>query len=175
MDWFEVMRRFESGDHEAFAQLCALIHGHLRRMRSRRQLNQEDDIAQDALICLMRAWRAGRIREVRSFPGFVWRLTARRLSDTCARHARPGTPDSVGNSEHLIDVRAASLAGDRWDHVLDLTRMLEKLGETERLALHAIYVDGLTYVEASEWLGLPLGTFKRKLGDGLRKIRQEFN
>jgi RNA polymerase sigma-70 factor (ECF subfamily) len=175
MDWFEVMRRFESGDRAAFVQLCGLIRDKLARMRRHNQLLHAEDVVQDCLICLLKAWRRGCIREERCFEGFVWRLAERRLADAWNRQVRPGTPDCVGEPELVADMDEALAAESRRESALDLTRALERLGDADRRVLRAIYLEGQTYSEAAARLNLPLGTFKRRLGDGLRRLRADFN
>ena len=78
-------------------------------MRRRSQLPYAEDVVQDCLICLLRAWRRGCIREERCFEGFVWRLAERRLADAWNRLVRPGAPDGVGNPE-LAAAQATSAA-----------------------------------------------------------------
>ena len=172
MSWFEVMRRFENGDATACAQLSTLVRDKLSRMRRRGRFDYVDDVAQETLICLLRAWRRGCIREERCFEGFVWKLAERRLTDAWNRQARPGAPDCLGDPELALDLEAALGEGGRQEDVLDLTRALERLDQAQQRALRAIYLEGQTYLEAAQILGLPLGTFKRKLGSGLKRVRE---
>ena len=171
MNWFEVMRRFESGDATACDQLSTLVREKLSRMRRRGRLDNTDDVEQETLICLLRAWRRGCIREERCFEGFVWKLAERRLADAWNRQRRPGAPDCLGDPELALDREAALAEGARREDVLDLTRALERLDHAQQRALRAIYLEGQTYLEAAQILGLPLGTFKRRLGDGLKRVR----
>ncbi len=172
MNWFEVMRRFENGDAAACDQLSALVRDKLTRMRRRSRLDNADDVEQETLICLLRAWRRGCIREERCFEGFVWKLAQRRLVDAWNRQARPGAPDCLGDPELALDPDAALGEGARREDVLDLARALERLDQAQQRALRAIYLEGQTYLEAAQILGLPLGTFKRKLGTGLKRVRE---
>ncbi len=169
MNWFDVMERLENGDSKAFDQLRKLIRNKLFRMR-RRSLDNVEDVVQDTVISILNAWRRGCIRDVHCFEGFVWRLAERRLTDAWNRQTRPGAPDCVGDPELAIGANAIT-AKDPREYALDLTRALEQLADANRRAVGAIYLEGRTYLEASAHLGLPLGTFKRKLGDGLKKIR----
>ena len=171
MDWFDVMRRFENGDATAFEQLSTLVREKLSRMRRRSGSDNTEDVGQDTLLCLLRAWRRGCIREERCFEGFVWKLAQRRLVDAWNRQSRPGAPDVVGDPEHALDHENVLDEGERREDVLDLARALDRLEGAQQRALRAIYLEGQTYQEAAEILGLPLGTFKRKLGNGLKSVR----
>ena len=173
MDWFDVMRRFENEDPLAFEQLRTLICAKLVRMGNRRQHDHAEDIVQETMISLLRAWRGGRIREESCFPGFVWKLTERRMVDMWHRHARPGSADCLGDPEQSLTPRALARGQARLSSQLDLRRAFDRLKPAERRALAAVYLEGRTYQETAEWLGLPLGTFKRKLGDSLHRMRAE--
>ena len=39
----------------------------------------------------------------------------------------------------------------------------------------AVYVEGRTYEEAAQATGIPLGSFKRYLRDGLAQLREELS
>jgi RNA polymerase sigma factor (sigma-70 family) len=172
MNWFEVMHRFENEDPKAYHELSTLIHQKLALMRPR-CFERTDDIVQDTLICLLRAWRRGAILDENGFEGFVWTLAKRRSADAWHRHIRPGAPDCMGDPELAADPEAALVAEERRECAFDLTRALERIDGAHRRALEAVYVRGQTYMEAAAGLGLPLGTFKRRLGDGLRRMRAE--
>jgi RNA polymerase sigma-70 factor, ECF subfamily len=173
MSWFDVMRRLENEDRRALDELCALIRHKLSRMRGRNPLLHAEDIVQDTLICLLRAWRRGSIREERCFEGFVSTLAARRLADAWHRHARPGAPDCVGDPEQAADEAEGLSEEARRGIALEVTRALDRLDAAQQQALVAVYLEGQTYLEASQRFRLPLGSFKRKLGDGMRRMRAE--
>ena len=52
-----------------------------------------------------------------------------------------------------------------------LRAALDGLDERERQVIGARYVLGQTYEEAARTLGLPLGTYKRSLRNGLAALR----
>jgi RNA polymerase sigma-70 factor (ECF subfamily) len=57
--------------------------------------------------------------------------------------------------------------------LLDLQRALDDLPEMERQVVGAIYLQGHSYEEATERLGIPLGTLKRRQTEGLRVLRKK--
>jgi RNA polymerase sigma-70 factor, ECF subfamily len=173
MDWFDVMRRLEDEDRLAFDELCKLVRNQIMRMRGRTPIELADDVAQEILISVLRAWRAGRIREEHCFPGFVRTLAERRLADAWNRHVRPGAADSMGDPEQSLGSCVAISRREHRECAIDVTRALRRLDHSDRLVLSAIYLEGRTYAETAACMGLPLGTFKRKLGDSLRRMRAE--
>ena len=55
----------------------------------------------------------------------------------------------------------------------DLRRALARIPDKKRDVVMAVYVGGLTYEEAAQATGIPLGTLKRYLRDGLAQLRIE--
>jgi RNA polymerase sigma factor (sigma-70 family) len=54
----------------------------------------------------------------------------------------------------------------------ELEGALEQLEPARRQAILAVYAEGMTYEEAAEATGLPLGTLKRHLREGLGTLRR---
>ena len=55
----------------------------------------------------------------------------------------------------------------------DLRRALARIPDKKREAVLSVYVGGMTYDEAARVTGIPLGTLKRYLRDGLAQLRDE--
>jgi DNA-directed RNA polymerase specialized sigma24 family protein len=55
----------------------------------------------------------------------------------------------------------------------DLRRALGRVPDKRRLAVIAVCVEGRTYEEGAQVTGIPLGSFKRYLRDGLAQLREE--
>jgi RNA polymerase sigma-70 factor (ECF subfamily) len=76
---------------------------------------------------------------------------------------------------------AAPLPGDgalrtpaKQDLVTDVRRALERLPERKRRVLFAVYGEGLSYEQAAEETGIPLGSVKRYLREGMQALRRDF-
>lgn len=176
-DWFEVLERLQTGDRLAVVELTSLITGHLRRSRAYELRDSWSDVAQEVLIKLIRAARAGQIDQRDSFVAFVGTTTRRCMIDWIRKNARYVVPagtdgdGAVGDDEVLR--RVGAVAVDHPDQRVDLEAALEKVSDAQRQVLLAIYVSGQSYQEASEALQMPLGTLKRHQTQGLKAIREK--
>ena len=61
---------------------------------------------------------------------------------------------------------------DRTEERMDVTRVLDSLGEPQRQIIQLAYYDGLTHEEIARRLGEPLGTVKSRLSNTLRSLRR---
>jgi len=124
-----------------------------------RALNQDeaaaDDACQDAWIDALRG--LPKLRDPSSFRAWLFRVARRRLVDgqrSGAREARKRS--SLGHAalpvESAVDFEQ-----------LDLERGLAQLQPNEREVLLLVHARGLTYAEAAEVLGVPLGTIRSRL------------
>jgi RNA polymerase sigma-70 factor, ECF subfamily len=170
-DWFEVMERMDAGGEiSALVEIERLIRNQLLRRRGAWSFVSHEDLVQDVLIDLVRAWRSHRIREPERFPGFVRTLANRRLVDALGRERRVWALSSSQGSG--LDLETFAPSGmEVSDLALDARRAIGKLDFPSRCALEAVYRDGWTYEEAARRLGLPLGTFKRRIARALRVLR----
>jgi RNA polymerase sigma factor (sigma-70 family) len=82
----------------------------------------------------------------------------------------------VRESEDPDDTLAAQLStapsqGDRLD-LQDLQTALGQLPEEQRAALRLVVIDGLTYEEAAELMGCPLGTVKSRINRSRQRLAE---
>ena len=120
------------------------------------------------------ALREGRIQDRRAVVGYL-RSTARfKFVDRLKRHLRC-SEDQTLPWEDVIGRDEASLATNPEDLELrrDLVQALEVLDEKRRVAVVGVHVQGKTYTQVSEESGIPLGSLKRYLRDGLAQLREE--
>jgi RNA polymerase sigma-70 factor (ECF subfamily) len=55
----------------------------------------------------------------------------------------------------------------------DVRGALERLSENRRVAVLGVYLEGKTYNAVAEETGIPLGSLKRYLREGIAQLREE--
>ncbi|CAN5271127.1 RNA polymerase sigma factor [soil metagenome] len=132
-----------------------------------------DDLVQETL---MRAWRA-----MDRFDGRhprAWLLTI--LRNTNMNMHRRQRPDCVDDVASYIDAKPAFAIDppSTEDQVMaaflpeDLERAVQSLEEKFRTVLLLIDVDQLTYAEAADALGVPVGTVMSRLSRARDRVRR---
>lgn len=169
----ELLSRSARGQEDAFAELYDLtvsrIHGVVWRV-----VRSSDHAAEVTQEVFVEVWRqAARYSPERGSP-LAWMVTM--------AHRRAVDRVRSVTSETARDERYAATAVDRAvDHVwsgveqrLDAERVrkgLASLTEIQREALTLAYFGGYTQSQVSHLLGLPLGTVKTRIRDGLIGLR----
>jgi RNA polymerase sigma-70 factor (ECF subfamily) len=119
------------------------------------------------------ALRDGKIRERAAVVGYL-RSTARfKFVDRLKSHLRCGDGASLPWEEV---VEGPLEPGDGREEVglsHDLRDALERLPEKPRQVVAAVHIEGKTYDEAARDTGIPLGSLKRYLREGLAQLRGE--
>ena len=175
-DWLAVLEQLEKGDALAFARVTDVVYGHLARLRAFEHREAWGDLVQDVVIALLRAHRKKQLREARSFISYVGTVTRNKLLDWLQRQGRPGSATYEGDAgleaESRTDLKR-SVSEQNTDTLIDLDRALLSLPDKERQVMEKIYLEGFSYKEAAEILGMPLGTLNRLQNQGLKKLREE--
>jgi RNA polymerase sigma-70 factor (ECF subfamily) len=161
------------GDEAAFARLydevSARVYGLVLRVV--RDPAQSEEVAQEALLDVWRT--SARFDPDRGSP-VSWILTiAHRKAVDRVRSAQASTDreDTYGsrNQERAFDQTAEAV-----ERSLDAQRVraaLDTLTETQRGAVELAYLGGYTHTEVAALLGVPLGTAKTRIRDGLIRLR----
>ncbi len=133
-----------------------------------------DDLLQEVIIASALALREGRIRDRRAVVGYL-RTTARfKFIDRLRVHLRVKEDqtlpweDVVGSDELST---ASTMAPEGLSQ--DVRNAVERLSEKRRVAVLGVYLEGKTYNVVSEESGIPLGSLKRYLREGIAQLRQE--
>lgn len=168
----DALGRAGAGDHAAFAevyrQLAPLVYGIVLKIV--RDAAMSEEVTQEVFVEL---WRlAPRYDRDRGTPR-TWAATVahRRAVD------RVRSEQSHRNREEAESRRADREQRDVVDDVvagLDRTRVmtaLDQLSDAQREAVTMAYFGGHTYREVAELLGVPEGTIKTRIRDGLVKLR----
>jgi RNA polymerase sigma-70 factor (ECF subfamily) len=163
-DWGAVLKRVLEGDHLALAQVARLVNGFLAHWHAYDFRDEWDDLVQEVVAAGALALRDGRLREPRAAVGFL-RSTARfKYVDRLRLQLR--LPEGETREWQLARAPSQDTLA-----ALDVHRALGRVPEKTRRALLAVYVAGHTYEEAAQTTGIPLGTLKRCLRDGLAELR----
>ena len=174
-DWAAVLERLLAGDRLALAQATRLVNGFLVRWNAYDFRDEWEDLVQEVILAAALALREGRLRDPQAAVGFL-RSTARfkyldrlRIQLGLRRGERLPWEEIVASRERPPGEPLAAEARE------DLRRALAKIPDKKREAVIAVYAGGLTYEEAARATGIPLGTLKRYLRDGLAQLREELS
>jgi RNA polymerase sigma-70 factor (ECF subfamily) len=169
-DWPRVMDSLARGEAAAFLAVSRLITSFLRQWRAYDFRDEWDDLIQEVVLAAVEATRARRLRKPGAIVAYLRTATRYKFVD-CLRRRR-GEPLEREGEERPADLRwppgSRSDPGsfEIWDHV-------DKLPEKQRESVVSVYVMGNTYNEAAAATGIPLGSLKRHLRDGLSALRAE--
>jgi RNA polymerase sigma factor (sigma-70 family) len=173
-DWAAALERLLRGDRLALAQLSRLVNALLARWNAYDFRDEWDDLIQEVLVAAATALRAGRIRERAAVIGFLTATARFKLADRLRVRLRvpEGEPLSW---EELLEDEAPTADETPPELRRDLREALARLPEKERSAVAAVHVEGRTYEDAAAATGIPLGSLKRHLRDGLARLRAELD
>jgi RNA polymerase sigma-70 factor (ECF subfamily) len=169
MDWMAVVERLVAGDEQAFLTVARLVNGFLTHWRAYDFRDEWDDLIQEVVMATIAAARAGRLRDALAVPGYVRAVTRNKLADHLRARLRLGV-DAVLPWDERIGAGALDVGGGSPELQADLAAALGELPEKKRSAVCAVYLEGKTYEQASRDVGIPLGTLKRYLRDGLAQL-----
>jgi RNA polymerase sigma-70 factor (ECF subfamily) len=169
-DWSGTLARLEAGDRAAFLRFQRLITGYLLELRAFDFEDEWDDLRQEVLAAVVANARAGRLRDPQAFTGYVRIITRNKFFDRLKRRLRAEGEVLAWEEE---TARASPGASPELGPEVrrDLREALATLPEEERRLVTGVYVEGLSYQEMSERSGVPLGTLKRRLREGLAALR----
>lgn len=163
------------GDQQSFAELYdatgARVHGMVLRVL--RDRAQAEEVTQEVFL---QVWRSAASFDPGRGSALSWLLTLahRRAVDRVRSAAAQSRRDHDYESQQTQTPfdSTAELAEGRWE-AARVRSALGELTQTQRSAVELAFYDGLTHQEVSERLGVPLGTAKTRIRDGLRRMRDE--
>lgn len=168
-----LLTRSSRGDEAAFAELYDLtgskVFGLARRVV--RDPAQAEEVAQEAYLEI---WRQSARFDAARGSALAWMLTIvhRRAVDRVrsaeSAHERDRRYAAVGDGPEYDVVDEAVTAKLEQARV---RRALETLTDVQREAVTLAYYGGYTHREVSDLLGVPLGTVKTRMRDGLIRLR----
>ena len=175
-DWGATLEALLEGDSLALARLTRLINGFLGRWNAYDFRSDWDDLVQEVVVAGALALRDGKIRDRRAVVGYL-RTTARfKFIDRLKAQTRTRENETLP-WEDVLAVDEARVAEDPSEAEMsrDLAQALARLPENQRLAVTGVHVQGRTYDQVAEDTGIPLGSLKRYLREGLSALREDLS
>lgn len=169
-DWAQVLEGLVAGDRLAVLALNRLVTNVLTHLRAYDLREEWDDLRQEVLLSVLAGARARRLREPAAFVAYVRAVTRNKVVDRLKRGIRHHEGDTLPWDDVADRVTAEDPAGARPD-AAEVWAAVEDLPEAQRVAIEGVYRLGKRYQEVADETGVPLGTLKRRLSEGLRALR----
>jgi RNA polymerase sigma-70 factor (ECF subfamily) len=164
-----------AGDQQAFASVydatAPRVFGLVLRVV--RDRAQAEEVTQEVFL---QVWRSAGSFDAARGSALAWILTLAhrravdRVRSAVARTAREDVYESrqvSGPYDSTAEVVEERMEARR------VRSALERLSETQRAAIELAFFEGLTHPEVSDRLGVPLGTAKTRIRDGLHRLRNQ--
>ena len=169
----ELLQRAGRGDQEAFAGLydavASRLHGLVLRVV--RDPAQAEEVTQEAMVEIWR--QSARFDPALGSP-LSWLMTIahRRAVDRVRSAEATSRRDTSYHQQNQVTEHDST--AEEATQNLEARRVrqaLSSLTDTQRGALELAYFGGYTHNEVSTMLGIPLGTAKTRIRDGLIRLR----
>jgi RNA polymerase sigma-70 factor, ECF subfamily len=171
----ELLARVAGGDQDAFAELYDQTASRVLGLVQRLLVDhaQSEEVTQEVFLEI---WQTAPRYAADRGSALTWILTMahRRAVDRVrASEASRQRDLRIGVRDHVVGHdEVAEQAEIRLENVR-VERALSRLSEAQREAVTLAYYGGLTQREVSDRLGVPLGTVKTRLRDGMIRLRDE--
>ncbi|WP_147918093.1 RNA polymerase sigma factor [Ruania zhangjianzhongii] len=134
-----------------------------------------EDVSQEVFL---RAWGAAASYDIRRASVLTWLLTITRNAAIDAVRARRQVPTDGALLEQLLSETSAATADPEQTAVHQVEteraiRHLHQLSPQQARAVVLAVLGGCTAAEVGQREGIPLGTAKTRIRDGLRRLRQD--
>lgn len=127
-----------------------------------------DDLVQESIIRALTYVKDG--GTIRNWRAYLYRILRNVRADHLGRQARRGSPVVLEDVEHQLSVPASQPS----ELLLrELGDALERLPDGQKRVVCLVAVDGLSYQDTAERLGIPIGTVMSRLHRGRSALRRE--
>jgi RNA polymerase sigma factor (sigma-70 family) len=159
-----LVRAARAGSQAAFARLVAIHEKPLRGFLRKSGWVDVDDIAQEAFVA---AWTSlGRLRADDGFRAWLYGIAWRKAQDNRRAASRSARRDEDWRGQEALEAASEVAREDR----MALQAALDTLPEDQRACITLCLGQGWSHPEASEALGLPLGTVKSHVTRGRERL-----
>jgi len=169
----------ESGDRSAQFEREALVHldrlyGLALRFTGG-DVPRAEDLVQDTILRAWRGWDGfERGTNARAWLATILRNTF--INDFRRRRRRPDPVgfDDVSEREVFAEIADEDPEGGFFDHLVDaeVSAAIDELPDEFRVAVVLSDLEGLSYEEVSDAMGIPVGTVKSRLYRGRRRLQR---
>jgi len=171
--WAGLASRVGQGDRAAEAEVAGLFHQRVRLFASVR-LHGSDaavDIAQETILAVIEALRAGRLRAPYNLPGFVLGTARNLVNNHHRKQAR--APEVLEDPPDRPDETGAQWAGlDRERRGL-VRKALGRLNALDRRILLLTLVEGMHPREIAPIVGLKAGVVRTRKARAVKEVAGE--
>ena len=169
-----ILAAVASGDRESFAQLYDLVvpavFGLVRRLV--RDPSHSEEVTQEVMLDV---WRTAPryLPSQGSAVGWILTIARHRAIDRIrSEQAARDRVEKVGPGQIEIDHDQVSEEVIRSSDRSAVSRALDDLGSLQREAIELAFYGGLTQAEIAGRLGVPLGTIKTRIRDGMLRLQE---
>jgi len=171
----DLLSRVADGDQSAFSDLYDELSGRVLGLVTRllKDRAQSEEVTQEVFLEVwQQATRFDRARGTAS--SWILTMAHRRAVDRIrAAQSSHDRDTKVGIRDFETDFDSVSESVEiRIEHER-VSRALARLTEFQRQAVQLAYYGGYTHSEMAERLGVPIGTVKTRLRDGMIRLRDE--
>ena len=169
----ELLHRSATGDEAAFGELYDAVSTRLFGLVRRvvRDPAQSEEVTQEVFLEI---WRHSARFDAGRGSALSWMLTIahRKAVDRVrSSEASRSRDESWGVSHQDVDHDATAEGAVQRLDAERVHQALQTLTDAQRQALELSYLSGYTHTEVASMLGLPLGTAKTRIRDGLIRLR----
>ncbi len=158
----DLVRRCKTGEEAAYRQILDRYRARLIRIATNllHDRMEAEDVAQEAFL---RAFRElGRLRDDCAFGGFIYRICVRLCVDRLRLKRAETIPFDIA-----VDISRGSI-----ETRMVVGQLLERLPPDLKAALVLRELEGLSYEEVAEAMGVPIGTVRSRLHAAREKFRK---
>lgn len=168
----EIVSLLENGDKKAIKLLyeyyADALLGVIQKVIS------DEDTAHDVLQeSFVKIWRYSKKYDATKAKLFTWlyRIAYNTAIDKVRSQKNKNGNEVQIETSNVYKLNSSELNQD----VLDIKKHLKSLDEKYQIVLNALFFEGMTQQEASDELGIPLGTIKSRLKIGLRELKKIYD